>query len=126
MRYASSKLAIRAVEGVVLGTRCQVPAIELGHEIELPALIGSGHGQILDILDQVLDLALPGVDVGSLIDARQEGLCASSETSATGRPGAIATKPGRFWFFFGAQAIGRPGPHAGPRQPLVAAIHQTH
>ena len=47
-------------EGIVFGTRLEVPAIQLGQEVELPALIGTRHGRVLDILDQVFDLAAAG------------------------------------------------------------------
>ncbi len=96
------------IEGVVLGTRLEVPAVQLGQEVELPALVGSGHGRVLDILDQVLDPAAPGVDVGPLVDAGQERRAPVGDVGDR-QTGTHRDEAGQV-LVFGAQAVGESRP----------------
>ena len=47
-------------------------AIELIEQVELAALLGPGNPLVRDVLDQLLDALVLGVDVGALVGAWQE------------------------------------------------------
>ena len=49
-----------------------MPAVELLHEVELPPLVGRRAARVADVLDQLFDLGMLGVDVRPLISPRQE------------------------------------------------------
>ena len=55
-----------------------VPLVEPSHQVELPALLVGSRGVVADVLDQLVDVGVLGVDVGPLVGAGQEAPTASS------------------------------------------------
>ncbi len=57
------------LQGIVLGPGPLVHPVQVRQQVELPALVRLGHRCVADVLDQLLDLAAPGIDVSPLVDA---------------------------------------------------------
>ena len=108
----------------VLVALLAVTFIEFPQEFELPALVRVGNTRVGGILKQSFDVRMPGVDIGSLVSARQKPRppvlgAAVARVSA----GTHGDKPGEV-LVLTAQTIGHPGPETGPDQPRVSAVHQ--
>ena len=103
MRYARrSKLAIRASRASSSGPRdSRWRRFSSVNKSKLPSLIRAGSRSRSWIFsDQVFDLAAPEHRYKGPLMGHTPGKKAARqfETSATGKPGHIAMKPGRFWF----------------------------
>ena len=100
-----------------------MPLVEPAHQVELPPLLGKGHRVVADVLDQLVDARVLGVDVGPLVGAGEE-----RGAPVLGRHDRIAAGTHRDEagqvLVLRAQAVGDPGPHAGALQAAVAAVHQ--
>src|SRR5262245_56939457 len=97
--------------------------IKFPEQVELLPLFGRGNRFVLDVLDQLFDLFVLGIDVSPLINSRQERtlpILRFLTRLATGahRNETWQVLVGR------AKAISDPGTHTGPRQARLAAIHQ--
>ena len=102
---------------------CEMPAVELLHQVELAALLGGRRRAVADVLDQLVDLGVLGVDVRALIGARQKRDSPVLRGHDRIAAGAHGDEAGQV-LILRAQAVGDPGAKAGPRQPAVAAVHQ--
>ena len=76
----------------------EVLAVELGQQVELGPLRPGADAVVADVRDQLLDVGVPAVQVGSLVDPGRNAACQFCD-SAMGKPsGHMTRKPGRFWF----------------------------
>ena len=86
-------------------------------------LLGRGGRVVADVLDQLLDLGVLGVDVGALVGTRKKRrspVLGCHDRIATGAHGDEA----RQVLVFRAQAVSDPGPHARALQAAISAVHQ--
>src|SRR5579859_3436400 len=100
-----------------------VTLVELLQKIELPPLFRQRNVIVFDVLDQLLDLRVLGIDVSSLINSRQktrlpvlrflDGIAAGAHRDESRQVLVVRT-----------QAVGDPGTHAGADLTRVPAIHQ--
>ncbi len=91
----------------------EVLAIELGQEVELGPLRPGAHTVVADVRDQLFDLGVPAVQVGSLVDPRQEGRLPVLRLGDGVAVGAHDEKAGQV-LVLGAQSVKHPRSQAGP------------
>ena len=97
--------------------------VQLPQQVELAALLRQRQRRVADVLDQLVDVGVPGVDVGALVDARQERRLPVLRLLDRVAAGAHGDEAGQV-LVLAAQAVGHPRTHARPRQPGLAAVHQ--
>ncbi len=101
----------------------EVAVIQFLEQIQLAALFPRGQAAVADVLDEFVQLAMLGVDVGALKSSWQKpGLpvLAFLNGITTGAHGDEA----REILIQGAEPVGHPGPHAGTDETGFPAVHQ--
>ena len=101
----------------------QMAAVQLAQEVELAALGLRADGVVLDVRDQLLDLAVPAVDVGALEDAGQERRLPVLRLGDR-EPAGAHHDEARQVLVLRPQAVEHPRADARPRLPRLAAVHQ--
>src|SRR3954469_23245836 len=97
--------------------------IELREKVELAALLGLVGVLVLDVLDELFDFLVLGVDVGALEDAREEAALPVLGFLDGVAAGAHDDEAGEV-LVVGAEAVGDPGAHGGANQAGLAAVHE--
>src|SRR5690606_25447567 len=93
-------------------------------QVQLAALLLHVQRGVFDELHQFVHIGVFSVDVGSLVNAGQEGrlpVFGPAGGHAFGAHGDVAGQV----FIFRAQAVGDPGAKAGAVQAAVARVHET-
>ena len=101
----------------------EVLAVERCRQIELPALGIAVEERVADVLDEFLHLPFGGVDVGSLIRAREKGIAPILRALDRIAARAHRHEAGEI-LVFRSQAVGHPRPGSGADKPTVTAVHE--
>ena len=110
----------RGVGGVLL----EVAGIELLEEAELLALERGGKRGIFEIGDELVGLAVEGLDVGALVGTGKEGALPVVRTGDGHAAGDQDDEAGEVGIF-GAEAVGDPGADAGPGHDAGTAVEKA-
>ena len=108
--------------GIVL-PGLQMASVEPVQQVELLALLRRCDAIVANVLDELLDRRVLGVDVRALEDARQKAGLPVLRFLDRVAVGAHGNKR-RQVLVFAAQAVAQPRAEAGPNLPGVAAVHE--
>ncbi len=114
--HARLELRVGRAAALVLG-------VELREQIELRALRAERDVRVADVLDEPLHLGVFRVDVGALIDARQERRLPVLRLLDRVAAGAHRDEP-RHVLILAAEPVAHPRTKAGPDLTGIAAIQQ--
>ncbi len=97
--------------------------IEPSQQIQLSPLLCGRNRKIANVLNQIVDLSMLRIDVGPLVDTRQESALPILRFLNGIAARAHGDESGEI-LILRSQAIGDPGPHRRSNQPSLATVHQ--
>src|SRR4051794_36894226 len=100
-----------------------MPGINLAQKSELLLLLGMSDLFVTDVFDELVDLGVARVQVGSLKDARQKGGLPVLRLLNRIAPRAHGDEAGQVQVL-GPQTVSDPRAHARTNLARVAAVHQ--